>query len=1052
MNMIKKITLITLGLTGFILAADPLTFYVESPEMVDMYFLIFSAIGRIFSSGEYLDLLRFTFLLGGFMVFAGGIFTSMNVGGGEGAIGGYLKYIIIGVSLLTLLFWRGDTDIVIKSNNLKNVCDPTSSGTQGVAIPPGVPTILAYSYYFTNKVGSTLTKLSEEAYSTVYGDSFQGMSKNGGYMGALRGTMKLLSIDPSKISLRNDNNISGTPVPPFDYGRVYKTLFTDCMLVPYSAKGEAGERELAKLKASSNLTNYISTNLAGTGIDVGGINSRDFSLTYGGEVYTCGNFYDNVIVPMNTAYSGIVACGEPIGYGAVALITGANSVSDITSAFNEVAIQAGLVSNLEESTQNLGVGVSGVAYATGKTRAEFIQSSLASGSYMAEMLPYLQMTIRAILYAFFPFVFVIVLLPGGLKVLGNYFQSLIWVELWTPTAAILDLFMSSQATAKINDIYSNEGMTMMSSVDMLSAGSTIAGVAGYLYLSVPALTWLILKGSAQMMQGITTAAAAGMATNIQTDSINKDVAAENYRKELSTQSGQELSLAESQHFESVQQGRIRGAESGVQMKEGMNTIVDMKAALEQASISNYSTTKSATGEGGVQQGASEGRHKAIKTSTAVEIGKNIKSIDGEGFNVEAKSSIEAGTAEATGKMNAQYEERDMVTGSEGKQFASDIEKTNISGNLAKVETLKGFGDGTTDTDSINKQAKTTADGNIANLHSTDGFTNDGKERESIGRTEGENKNFNVKATDAEQSYLQNEGGETAKTVGKSAAITKTDTITKQDADKNVDFSAGGDTNNDGQISESEHRKMLHVDSILGRQIMTETTVQARDEDGNLMFKTVNGKQVAIMEKTGSDTQSYLVGGKDKNGNRTAGGHLKGTNQVKGDFTQEGYVKVQLAEAVVKKMHSSLTSSINKEESEKVRKEIEKSTESITKKHMADFNSGEKTYEEVKSAIESEKEVANEKITAKGKKRANDRISEMKSRVTSRAVQHLTSNMSESGKLAHATNKVNAIIVGMAASQDNNSNKGFATDAVSSAYKSIIDSATEASSTISDKFK
>lgn len=118
---------------------------------------------------------------------------------------------------------------------------------------------------------------------------------------------------------------------------------------------------------------------------------------------------------------------------------------------------------------------------------------------MAQMLPYLQMTMRAVLYAFFPFVFITVLLPGGLKVLGQYAQTLIWIELWGPTAAIVNMFVNMQVKAEVASKYNEIGLTYMSSIDMIGEANTIAGVGAMLYLSIPALTWLIISGSGQML-------------------------------------------------------------------------------------------------------------------------------------------------------------------------------------------------------------------------------------------------------------------------------------------------------------------------------------------------------------------------------------------------------------------------------------------------------------------------------------------------------------------------------------------------------------------------
>ena len=693
----KKVIILLLMMSTLAFSADEVvTFMVETPEMVDMYFLIFSAIGRMFTSNGYVDLLRTTFLIGGFGVFVGGVFKSINMGSsGEGAISGYFKYLVTGVALLTLVFTQSGTPIKIQSRTMASTCDPTASQSNMLILEDtGMPTILAYVFHYTNLVGTTLTDMAESAYSTVGAQTAsaaanQGMSNNNGYMGALKGSMHLLSIDPRKITLRSDLNASdGSYIPPFDYGRVYKTLFTDCILVPFSAKGAEGAAQIDKLKSSPDITQYLIDLYDGGGISVGGINSRDYYMNYSGEVYSCGQFYDDIIKPYNVLYKSVLSCSEPIGFGAVSLLTGAGGGGgggSIMSNFDQVAIQAGLVTQLEDSTSELGIGVSGVGYATGKTRAEFIQSSLASGSYMAKMLPYLQMTIRAILYAFFPFVFVIVMLPGGIKVLGSYLQSLLWIELWTPTAAILDLLLSSYAHTQYTDVYSKSGLTMMSSIDLLSAGSTIAGVAGYLYLSVPALTWLILKGSAHMMQGITSATAAGMATNIKTDAINKDQEKVAMTNEMGSRSGEDLSMAEAQHFQAIQQGTLTGATSGVNKKTGLNTVTDMTVSKQSKDLSEYKNTSETTGLSGEHLGESLGTASSVKQISEANVGKKLTSSDGS-LNSMAEATANVGTNEVIGGMQSKTQNESLLT----EQTYKDVASAKTATELGKVKAINNL--------------------------------------------------------------------------------------------------------------------------------------------------------------------------------------------------------------------------------------------------------------------------------------------------------------------------------------------------------------------------
>jgi len=342
----KKIILMLLVFSTVIFASDDaLLFYVDTPDMVDMYFLIFSAIARVFHSGDYVSLLRLVFLVGGVLVFAGGIFKSFGGGGQSvdgGAIGGYLKYLVVGVALLTLVFWNGHTPILIKAKYMTNTCDISGGSggatteTSGVAVPDGVPTLVAYGYYFTNQIGTVLTDLAVESYSTVYDDPYQGMNQNNGYMGALKGAMRVMAIDPSKVTLKQSKDSNGTAIPPYDTGRANKALFTDCILVPFSAKGAEGEKQLNLLKSSPNLVQYLEDTFGGSGIDVGGTNSRDFSLNYAGNIMNCGKFYDDFIKPINDQYGAQLSCGMPVGLGAVSLLTGAKTDSEVSSSFDQV--------------------------------------------------------------------------------------------------------------------------------------------------------------------------------------------------------------------------------------------------------------------------------------------------------------------------------------------------------------------------------------------------------------------------------------------------------------------------------------------------------------------------------------------------------------------------------------------------------------------------------------------------------------------------------------------------------------------------------------------
>ena len=91
----------------------------------------------------------------------------------------------------------------------------------------------------------------------------------------------------------------------------------------------------------------------------------------------------------------------------------------------------------------------------------------------------------------------------------------------------------------------------------------MASVAGYLYASVPALTWLILTGSGYMLGNITGAVAARMAQNLDSRSVNSDIRSMESLRHVNSERrarGQELmNLAE---MDKLQAGQMAANEAG----------------------------------------------------------------------------------------------------------------------------------------------------------------------------------------------------------------------------------------------------------------------------------------------------------------------------------------------------------------------------------------------------------------------------------------------------------------------------------------------------------
>ena len=563
--MVNKILLSIFLLTSLAFGANSYEFIVDSPTMVEVYWNIFNAMSAMFKSPQYLEILKLVFLVGGVFVFIIGVLKTYQGGAGTAPLGDFVKYLIVGMALLMMLFSH-PSNLIIKTNKLPSLCETTadltrknylkgmisfggSASTKGAFESSGtvvgnIPMVLAWTFSFVNEIGRETTKLATSAFSDetkmiVFND-------NSDYASYLSTISSLLSLKmPTLVSdmIAKDNT-------PMSLLTALDALQRDCVLIPASKSENAAVasgafsttgdlyRTMVDLFENNTVSIYrnptekapISTLPAFTYDD--NLAPKNVLVTVHGETMRCGYLW-NKIKPGIAALmnSDVIECAagldQKLNGSTISLLTGksgltsASSGPQIVSMARTIGIHAALMNHFIESKNKVAPGE--FSYAAGKSIAEFTTSSLGTGYYMAKMLPKIQMGMRAVLYAFFPFVFIVVLLPGGFKNLVSYLQTLIWIELWMPTAAILNMFMALQSQESMRVLYDIKGLNMSNSLQIFSDATQMASVAGYLYASVPALTWLILKGSGQMLGNITGAVAARMANNLDSRVINQDM-------------------------------------------------------------------------------------------------------------------------------------------------------------------------------------------------------------------------------------------------------------------------------------------------------------------------------------------------------------------------------------------------------------------------------------------------------------------------------------------------------------------------------------------------
>ena len=705
---------------SFVLAGDDinLIFHVNNNLMVDVYYNIFNGIVMLLSDSTYLSILKIVFLIGGFFVFMMGIAKVFSGGDAKAPIFDFLKYMIIGVIMLSVLFNGKTETILIRSDTIPTYCqvlDPndkmnilnislqmtksaSSSESSGEVLVGNIPEVLAFSYVLMNRIGTDMTQLAS-AYFSLPGGFQPPMD---GFVSFLAPLGETISLTFDKI-VANTNSSSSTDsnssinLDPSQVPYLVNTIVQDCVLNPASGDSTTGPQVISTVKdtgkpfmtihnliQNGDLYTYKNpddTNgtLLLSGVKANDIEYKDIMANFFGKTYSCGELETRLYKIYTDTDKLQVACipGAISKYmtpKALAVLAGTDSGGlPGPNRFREIALNAALMNTVYNTSAKLGLG--SLYFTQGKTIGEFVQSSLGSGYYMAQLLPFMQMALRAILYAFFPFVFIVALFPGGLKVLLSYAQTVLWIELWAPTAAILNFFLSYVSASDLQNMY-NSGFNAMTATQVFSDSAILASVAGYLYASVPALTWLILKGSGYMLGNITGAIGSRFAANLSNvDAYNKDIAEmkalNTYNKEALARDMKTISLAEANQLE-----------ANKMMQEHYGNIMRL------AEFNDKEMFQSGYGERGLKIASGLGGRKLIK-SDIITLADG-KYIDSKGKVVATENAINQISKELGISKDEAIE---YISKMKGTKEYSDIMKKVSSGEALSEEDMTKLREG-----------------------------------------------------------------------------------------------------------------------------------------------------------------------------------------------------------------------------------------------------------------------------------------------------------------------------------------------------------------------
>ena len=238
---------------------------------------------------------------------------------------------------------------------------------------------------------------------------------------------------------------------------------------------EPGERELLICRVGFN-------NQLGNDLD----NEIDRARSYFGRKLVNANTDAEAIARFSTAL--------PLSYQ---FITG------ITRNAEQIITQQSLANSADQGLIDFTVASNAAAaahsFTLAKAQRERRLTFHSLGELASRTLPLLRGLLEGVIIGLFPIIGMLLVLPFASKVLLNYGKAMLWVQLWAPLYALLNLAVMlysrspGQSAMRMPD--GNIALTLANHTALSDAMAETAAMAGYLSMSIPLISYLILHGA-----------------------------------------------------------------------------------------------------------------------------------------------------------------------------------------------------------------------------------------------------------------------------------------------------------------------------------------------------------------------------------------------------------------------------------------------------------------------------------------------------------------------------------------------------------------------------
>jgi conjugal transfer mating pair stabilization protein TraG len=202
------------------------------------------------------------------------------------------------------------------------------------------------------------------------------------------------------------------------------------------------------------------------------------------------------------------------------------------------AIQRGIVSM--NAKLNANAALESYAFTRAQEQKRLTNKTL--GDMAAYWLPLMKNAFEAIMYGSFIFIVLLSVFPFGGTIVKKYVYTLVWLQVWAPLYAIINLMVCYYAQSHSSAAASG-ALSLKAMSGILQINSDVSGLAGYLTLSVPFLSYGLVTGMAgtftqlaQFVGGVTQSAGGAGASEAVTGNMSFGNTSMNNHNDFNTSS------------------------------------------------------------------------------------------------------------------------------------------------------------------------------------------------------------------------------------------------------------------------------------------------------------------------------------------------------------------------------------------------------------------------------------------------------------------------------------------------------------------------------------